>query len=114
MTHLNSTSWQAFKLFMMKSYWLDMLFFSTYTGKFSSQQVWRVATEILHQHPNSTMEDNNKVYELMKLSVVKDYITVSLLAGALTAPGVLTMTLVLVGSSRCVWNIPITSCFVAT
>lgn len=41
-------------------------------------QVWRVATEILHQHSNSTMEDYNQVYELIKLSVVKDYVMISL------------------------------------
>lgn len=61
------------------------------------------------------MEDYNKVYELMKLSGVKDYLMVSSPAAALTALGrfALLMT-VLAGSSRFVWNIPITSCFMAT
>lgn len=85
---------------------MEKLFFcyiqTNFFFKCSSQQVWRVATEILHQHSNSTMEDYNQVYELIKLSVVKDYVMVSLPAGPLTALGGFTLTLVLVGSSRLV------------
>lgn len=78
-----------------------------------------MATEILHHHPNSKMEDYCNIYELMKHSGVKDYLMVSLHAGALDCAGRLhsadtDLTLVLVGSSRSVWNTPFTSCFMAT
>lgn len=42
------------------------------------QQIWRMATEILHHHPNSKMEDYCNIYELMKHSGVKDYLMISL------------------------------------
>lgn len=88
--------------------------------QFSPQQIWRMATEILHHHPNSKMEDYCNIYELMKHSGVKDYLMVGLHAGALDCAGRLRsadtadLTLVLVGSSRSVWNTPFTSCFMAT
>ncbi|XP_070782449.1 TATA box-binding protein-associated factor RNA polymerase I subunit A [Enoplosus armatus] len=40
--------------------------------------VWRVSTEILHHHPNSTMEDYNNIYERMKHSGVRHYLMICL------------------------------------
>ncbi|XP_042247423.1 TATA box-binding protein-associated factor RNA polymerase I subunit A [Thunnus maccoyii] len=39
---------------------------------------WRIATEILHHHPNSKMEDYNNIYERMKHSGVKHYLMICL------------------------------------
>ncbi|XP_047429060.1 TATA box-binding protein-associated factor RNA polymerase I subunit A [Mugil cephalus] len=40
--------------------------------------IWRMSTEILHHHPNSTMEDYNNIYERMKHSGVKHYLLICL------------------------------------
>uniref|UniRef100_A0A3Q0S4F2 TATA box binding protein (TBP)-associated factor, RNA polymerase I, A n=1 Tax=Amphilophus citrinellus TaxID=61819 RepID=A0A3Q0S4F2_AMPCI len=40
--------------------------------------IWRVAIEILHHHPNSTMEDYNIIYERMKHSGFRHYLMISL------------------------------------
>ncbi|KAM9355852.1 TATA box-binding protein-associated factor RNA polymerase I subunit A isoform 1-T2 [Pholidichthys leucotaenia] len=40
--------------------------------------VWRMATEILHHHPKSTIEDYNSIYERMKYSGVKHYLMICL------------------------------------
>lgn len=72
-----------------------------------------MATEILHHHPNSKMEDYSSIYELMKHSSVKDYLMVSLLAGDLDCTGSLHSAL-LFGSPRLVKNTPFTSCYMAT
>lgn len=42
------------------------------------EQIWRISTEILHHHPNSTMDDYNNIYERMKHSGVRHYLLVSL------------------------------------
>lgn len=40
------------------------------------QLVWRLCTEILHHHPNSTLQDYNNIYERMKHSSSKHYLMV--------------------------------------
>ncbi|XP_058470085.1 TATA box-binding protein-associated factor RNA polymerase I subunit A [Solea solea] len=40
--------------------------------------IWRLSTEILHHHPNSTLEDYNNIYERMKHAGVKHYLMISL------------------------------------
>ncbi|KAM6915756.1 TATA box-binding protein-associated factor RNA polymerase I subunit A [Xenentodon cancila] len=40
--------------------------------------IWRIGTEILHHHPNTTMEDYNVIYERMKHSGFKHYLMISL------------------------------------
>ncbi|XP_034018452.1 TATA box-binding protein-associated factor RNA polymerase I subunit A [Thalassophryne amazonica] len=42
------------------------------------EYVWRIATEILHHHPNSKMEDYNTIYEQMKNFGVRNYLMISL------------------------------------
>ncbi|XP_028296127.1 TATA box-binding protein-associated factor RNA polymerase I subunit A isoform X2 [Gouania willdenowi] len=42
------------------------------------QLVWRISTEILHHLPNSTMDDYNIIYERMKHSGVRHYLTICL------------------------------------
>ncbi|KAM7395203.1 hypothetical protein PAMA_006794 [Pampus argenteus] len=40
--------------------------------------IWGIATEILHHHPNSKMEDYNNIYERIKHSGVKCYLLICL------------------------------------
>ncbi|XP_069573246.1 TATA box-binding protein-associated factor RNA polymerase I subunit A [Brachyistius frenatus] len=40
--------------------------------------IWRLSTEILHHHPNSTMEDYNNIYERIKHLGVRHYLMISL------------------------------------
>ncbi|XP_008275001.1 TATA box-binding protein-associated factor RNA polymerase I subunit A [Stegastes partitus] len=40
--------------------------------------IWRITTEILHHHPNSTMDDYNNVYERMKHSGVRHHLMICL------------------------------------
>ncbi|KAK2856091.1 hypothetical protein Q5P01_004826 [Channa striata] len=40
--------------------------------------IWRICTEILHQHSNSKLEDYNLIYERMKHSGFKQYLMISL------------------------------------
>ncbi|XP_071323842.1 TATA box-binding protein-associated factor RNA polymerase I subunit A [Trachinotus anak] len=40
--------------------------------------IWRLSIEILHHHPNSKLEDYNNIYERMKHSGFKNYLTISL------------------------------------
>ncbi|XP_031717545.1 TATA box-binding protein-associated factor RNA polymerase I subunit A [Anarrhichthys ocellatus] len=47
-------------------------------GQQYKELIWRMSAEILHHHPNSTMEDYNNIYERMKHSGVKHYLMISL------------------------------------
>nr|XP_020459729.1 TATA box-binding protein-associated factor RNA polymerase I subunit A isoform X1 [Monopterus albus] len=40
--------------------------------------IWRISTEILHNHPNSKLEDYNIIYERMKHSGFRHYLMISL------------------------------------
>ncbi|KAG8011442.1 TATA box-binding protein-associated factor RNA polymerase I subunit A [Nibea albiflora] len=40
--------------------------------------VWRISTEILHQHPNSKLDDYNNIYERMKHSGLRHYLMICL------------------------------------
>lgn len=40
--------------------------------------IWRMGIEILHHHPNSTLEDYNNIYERMKHSGIKQYLQLCL------------------------------------
>ncbi|XP_077408924.1 TATA box-binding protein-associated factor RNA polymerase I subunit A [Vanacampus margaritifer] len=42
------------------------------------EMIWRLAIEILHHHPNSTMDDYNVIYERMKHSGVRHYLMICL------------------------------------
>ncbi|XP_072301987.1 TATA box-binding protein-associated factor RNA polymerase I subunit A [Eucyclogobius newberryi] len=44
----------------------------------NKEQIWRMGIEILHHHPNSKLEDYNNIYERMKHSGVKQYLTLCL------------------------------------
>ncbi|XP_029352620.1 TATA box-binding protein-associated factor RNA polymerase I subunit A isoform X2 [Echeneis naucrates] len=46
--------------------------------KENKELIWRLSTEILHNHPNSKMEDYNSIYERMKHSGLKHYLMISL------------------------------------
>ncbi|XP_071775154.1 TATA box-binding protein-associated factor RNA polymerase I subunit A [Centroberyx gerrardi] len=48
------------------------------TSQHLREIIWRIGTEILHQHPNSKMDDYNNIYERMKHSGVKHYLMISL------------------------------------
>ncbi|XP_026197274.1 TATA box-binding protein-associated factor RNA polymerase I subunit A [Anabas testudineus] len=48
------------------------------TARQYKELIWRISTEILHQHPNSKLEDYNNIYERMKHSGVKHYLMISL------------------------------------
>ncbi|XP_037541109.1 TATA box-binding protein-associated factor RNA polymerase I subunit A [Nematolebias whitei] len=47
-------------------------------GAAHRELVWRISTEILHHHPNSTMNDYNLIYERMKHSGIKLYLVICL------------------------------------
>lgn len=49
---------------------------SLISSNFVFQIIWRIGTEILHHHPNSTLEDYNSFYERVKHSGVKHYLKV--------------------------------------
>uniref|UniRef100_A0AAV2K9Y6 TATA box binding protein (TBP)-associated factor, RNA polymerase I, A n=1 Tax=Knipowitschia caucasica TaxID=637954 RepID=A0AAV2K9Y6_KNICA len=42
------------------------------------QLIWRMGIEILHHHPNSTLDDYNNIYERIKHSGVKQYLKLCL------------------------------------
>ncbi|XP_068609919.1 TATA box-binding protein-associated factor RNA polymerase I subunit A [Brachionichthys hirsutus] len=48
------------------------------TAQQVKERVWRLGTEILHHHPDSTMGDYNNIYEQMKHSGFSHYVTLSL------------------------------------
>ncbi|XP_027140065.1 TATA box-binding protein-associated factor RNA polymerase I subunit A isoform X1 [Larimichthys crocea] len=43
-----------------------------------TELVWRLSTEILHQHPNSKLDDYNSIYERMKHSGIRHYLMICL------------------------------------
>uniref|UniRef100_A0A3Q1F3Q6 TATA box binding protein (TBP)-associated factor, RNA polymerase I, A n=1 Tax=Acanthochromis polyacanthus TaxID=80966 RepID=A0A3Q1F3Q6_9TELE len=44
----------------------------------NKELLWRISTNILHHHPNSTMEDYNNIYERMKHSGVRHHLMICL------------------------------------
>lgn len=62
-----------------------MSFILTLSSMLSLQVIWRMSTEILHHHPNSTMEDYNNIYERLKHSGVRHYLLVCHLVNLITS-----------------------------
>lgn len=92
-----------------------MSFILTLSSLFSLQLIWRMSTEILHHHPNSTIEDYNNIYERLKHSGVRHYLLVCHLVNLITSQRSFGLFLFSWGHlsffpTRFVWNMPSTYC----